>query len=179
MEELPNPWQTLSSERIYENPWYGLQQDQVRTHLGEEITYTYMDHPGAVAVVPVTKDGKLLLLRHYRYTVKDWCWEIPMGGLEQVDSSAVARRELLEEAGGVCRDLQPVAWFYASNGVSNTRCEVFLASDVELTKSQPEAAELIHIHLMPSDEALRMARAGEISDGMSALAILLCEPYLK
>ena len=51
-----SPWETLTSKKIYENAWYALRQDQVRTHTGEQITYTFMEHPGAVAVVPVTAD---------------------------------------------------------------------------------------------------------------------------
>jgi len=75
-----SPWDTLSSERIYKNPWYALRQDRVRTHTGKQITYTFMEHPGAVAVVPVTDNGEIILIKSYRYTVKDWCWEVPMGG---------------------------------------------------------------------------------------------------
>ena len=92
-----SPWETLSSKKIYENQWYALRQDQVRTHTGKQITYTYMEHPGAVAVVPVTADQKIVLIRSYRYTVNDWCWEIPMGGRENKDLETDARKELFEE----------------------------------------------------------------------------------
>ncbi|MBN1665661.1 MAG: NUDIX hydrolase, partial [Anaerolineales bacterium] len=143
--EPASPWQTLSSEIIYQNPWYALRQDRVRTHLGAEITYTFMEHPGAVAVVPITADGQLVMLRHYRYTLKQWCWEIPMGGLDGREPAELARHELLEEAGGRCQELLPVSGFYTSNGVSNTYCQVFLARDVELEANQPEAGELIHV----------------------------------
>ena len=173
-----SPWRTLASERIYENPWYALRQDRVQTHTGAEITYTFMEHPGAVAVVPVTPQGELVLIRSYRYTVKDWCWEIPMGGRDHDDLEVVARKELLEEVGGVCQQLEHINFFYANNGVSNIRCDVFLAREVELGQSQPEESELIEIQLYTKGEVFRMARAGEITDGMSALSLFLCEPYL-
>ncbi len=177
MEGARSPWTTLSTERIYENPWYALRQDLVRTHTGKQITYTYLEHPGAVAVVPVTQDGKIILIKSYRYTVKDWCWEVPMGGREHDDLEVAARKELLEEVGGVSTSLEYVNFFYASNGVSNTRCDVFLARGVEVGASQPEDAELIEIEVFPQDEVFRMARAGDITDGMSALSLFLCEPY--
>ena len=182
MTEIPegsrSPWITLSSQKIYENPWYGLQQDRVRTHTGAEITYTFMDHPGAVAVVPITPEGEIILIKSYRYTVKDWCWEIPMGGRDHEDLEVVARKELKEEIGGVCRSLEYINFFYTSNGVSNGRCDVFLARDVKMGVSYPEDSELLKIHVLPKDEVFHLARAGKFSDGLSALSLFLCEPYL-
>ena len=172
------PWKTLSSKRIYENIWYALREDRVRTHAGKNITYTYMEHPGAVAVVPLTSAGEIVLINSYRYTVKDWCWEIPMGGRDHKDLEVVARKELLEEIGGICQSLEYINYFYPSNGVSDTRCDVFLARGVEMGTNQPEDSELIEIHVFPLDDVFLMARSGEITDGMSALSLLLCEPYL-
>jgi len=173
-----HPWKTLTSKRIYENPWYALRQDQVRTHTGTEITYTFMEHPGAVAVVSVTLEDEIILIHSYRHTVKDWCWEVPMGGRDHDDLEVVARKELQEEVGGVCEQLEYINFFYANNGVSDIRCDVFLATGVEMGISQPEDSELIEIKVFPKSEVFRMARAGEITDGMSALSLFLCEPYL-
>ena len=174
-----SPWETISSERIYENPWFALRQDEVRTHTGKPITYTFMEHPGAIAVVPVTSEGEIVLIRSYRYTVKDWCWEVPMGGRDHEDLEVVARKELLEEIGGVCQELSYIHYFYANNGVSDIRCEVFLARGVELGENQPEDSELIEIQIFPKVEVYDMARAGKITDGMSALSLFLCEPYIR
>jgi 8-oxo-dGTP pyrophosphatase MutT (NUDIX family) len=173
-----SPWETLASKKIYENAWYALRQDQVRTHTGEQITYTFMEHPGAVAIVPVTADQSIVLIRSYRYTVKDWCWEIPMGGRDHEDLEVVARKELLEEIGGITSNLEYISYFYANNGVSDIRCDVFLARDVEIGDNQPEDSELIEIQVLSKDEVFRMAYAGEITDGMSALSIFLCEKHL-
>ena len=173
-----SPWETLKSKKIYENDWYALRQDQVRTHTGDQITYTFMEHPGAVAIVPVTADQNIVLIRSYRYTVKDWCWEIPMGGRDHEDLEVVAKKELLEEIGGVTSDLEYISYFYANNGVSDIRCDVFLARDVEFGDNQPEAAELIETKVFPKNEVFRMAYAGEITDGMSALSLFLCKKYL-
>ena len=137
-----------------------------------------MEHPGAVAIVPVTADQNIVLIRSYRYTVKDWCWEIPMGGRDHEDLEVVAKKELLEEIGGVTSNLEYISNFYANNGVSDIRCDVFLARDVEFGDNHPEAAELIEIEVFPKNEVFRMAYAGEITDGMSALSLFLCKKYL-
>jgi ADP-ribose pyrophosphatase len=137
-----------------------------------------MEHPGAVAVVPVTANQEIVLIRSYRYTIKNWCWEIPMGGRDHEDLETVARKELFEEIGGVSSNLDYISFFYANNGVSDIRCDVFLARDVEISISQPEDSELIEIEVFPKNEVFRMAYAGEITDGMSALSLFLCEKHL-
>ena len=187
-------WETLSSRFLWKSRWYNLRQDLVRTQEGHEFTYTIVDHPGAVWVVPVTADGQVILIRHYRYTVDDWCYEVPAGGLpsglstserlQQSPSSSLAqseemaRRELLEEVGGRAADLRYVGQFYTTNGISNEIAYVYLATGVELGETDREPAELMEMCPVPLDEALRMAREGEISDGPSALALLWCESKL-
>ena len=172
-------WQTLDSRLLWESRWYNLRQDRVRTASGHEFTYTIVDHPGAVWVVPVTKDDRVVLIWHYRYTVDDWCYEVPAGGLSPgLSTEEVARRELVEEVGGKAAELHFVGQFYTSNGISNEVAYVYLATRVELRETHREPTELMEICLVPVEEALRMAREGQISDGPSALALLWCEPLL-
>ncbi|MGD9315436.1 MAG: NUDIX hydrolase [Anaerolineae bacterium] len=184
-------WETLNSRLIWESRWYNLRQDRLRTQEGHKFTYTLVDHPGAVWVVPVTSDGLVVLIRQYRYTVDDWCYEVPAGGLSTgldqsqrtsgsrlVQSEEVAHHELLEEVGGTATDLRYVGQFYTSNGISNEVAYIYLATGVELGAAQPEPTELMEVRLVPVNEALRMARNGQISDGPSALALLWCESLL-
>jgi 8-oxo-dGTP pyrophosphatase MutT (NUDIX family) len=178
-DEPAQPWETLASERPYVTRWLAMRRDQVRTHTGAEITYSYMERPHCVAIVAVTTSGKLLLLRQYRYPVRDWCWEVPMGGIEPGEEpEAAVIRELAEEAGGQAASLRYITTFYTACGAINQQCMVYLAQNVETQKHEPEATELIHVVPVPVAEALRMARDGEITDGMSALSLLLCAPYL-
>jgi ADP-ribose pyrophosphatase len=172
-------WQTLGSRFLWQSRWYNLRQDRVRTQTGHEFTYTLIDHPGAVWVVPVTADGQVVLIHSYRYTVDDWCYEVPAGGLSPgLTPEEVARRELREEIGGTAAELRYVGQFYTSNGISNEVAYVYLATGVELGETQREPTELMEMQLLRVEEALRMARQGEISDGPSALALLWCERLL-
>ena len=69
MSKTDKPWQTLDTTRLWESKWYNLRQDRVRIHTGNEVTYTYQEHPGAVFIVPVTPEGKIVLVRQYRHPV--------------------------------------------------------------------------------------------------------------
>jgi ADP-ribose pyrophosphatase len=177
---MEQPWQVLGSSTLWESRWYNLRQDRVRAPSGHEFTYTLVDHPGAVWVVPLTADDRVVLIHHYRYPVDDWCTEVPAGGLAPgLTPEEVARRELLEEVGGTASELRAMGQFYTSNGISNEVAYVYLATGVELADPQREPTELMEIRLVPVAEALRMAREGEISDGPSALALLWCEALIR
>jgi 8-oxo-dGTP pyrophosphatase MutT (NUDIX family) len=91
----------------------------------------------------------------------------------------VARRELLEEVGGMASEPRYVGQFYTSNSISNEVAYVYLATSVELAETHREPTEeLVEIRLVPGEEALRIARQGKITEGRSALALLLCQPLL-
>jgi ADP-ribose pyrophosphatase len=157
-------------------PWYSVRQDEIGLPNGNTAVYNVIQHPGAVFIIPLTADGQIILIRSYRYTVNDWCWELPAGGLKSGRSLVeTAVEELREEIGGAAEALHYVGQFYPSNGVSDEVAHIFIASGVTLGQPQHEAVEMIEIHPTPLAEALRMARANEISDGPSALALLISE----
>lgn len=173
-------YETLSSRYLWTSRWYNLRQDEIVAPDGSHGTYTVVEHPGAVWIVPVTADGQVILEWQYRYTVQDWCWEVPAGGiLPGVSPEEMAARELREEIGGTAELLEHVAWFYTMNGIGTEVAHVFLARDVRLGKPEREPTEVMETRSLPIAEALRMARAGEITDGPSALALLLCERLLE
>ncbi len=176
------PWHTIATTRLWRSRWYNLRQDNVRIHTGAEVTYTFQEHPGAVFIVPVTVERRIALLRQYRYPVDEWLWEIPAGAVDGAESlEAAARRELAEEIGGTAKEMRYVDHFFAASSVSNLRIHVFLATGVQLRPdgSHREATELIETSEFGILETLTMARAGQIKDGQSALALLLCEPLLR
>jgi ADP-ribose pyrophosphatase len=137
-------------------------------------------HPGAVAVLALDDAQRVLLIRQYRHPVGRLLWEIP-AGLRDVSGEspwATARRELLEEAGYRARDWRVLADYYTSPGFSTERLRVFLARDLELVPEaerdfvpEAEEAQLLSAWL-PLDEAVRKVFAGDLHNGVAALAIL-------
>lgn len=174
------PFQTVGSQIAWSCPWYSVRQDKIILPDGRPGEYNVVQHPGAVWIVPITTTGEIVLLHHYRYTVDDWCWEIPAGGLKPDQSPLeLAQIELQEEIGGTATKWQEIATFYTSNGISNEKATIFLATGVTLAQPKHEPAEVMTIHPTPINQALTMARTGQITDGPSALGLLLCEPYLN
>lgn len=176
-------WVVERSSYPLETPWMRVRQDRIVTPQGTVIPYTYVRKAPAVGIVPVAADGTIFLIRQYRYPPDDWCLEIPAGGT--FDRSAqpladAARDELREEIGGMCDELLPISAYYVAAGLTNQRFHVFLALDVTRPHApEREASEQIELVPLPAREAIHMARAGEITDGLSALALLHCEPVLR
>lgn len=173
-------YERLSSRYLWRSRWYNVRQDRLRAPTGDKFTYTVIEKPDAVWIVPVTAAGELVLIRQYRYAVGAWCLEVPAGNIEVgCDAAAMAARELREEIGGIAAQIIPVTEFYTMNGIGSELAKVYLALGTTLGVPEREDTELIEIVSMPVRDALRMAREGAITDGPSALAILLSEPLLR
>jgi ADP-ribose pyrophosphatase len=176
-------YKRLETTYPFTTKWLRLRQDRILLDGDGEITFTYLDRSLAVEVVPVTAAGEIVLTRQYRYPVDEWCYGLAAGGTHDRADDAledVARDELREELGASCDELIEVGLFYASPGRSAETCYVFLALGAKLDgKPMLEETEHIEACPVPAREALRMARSGEIKDGMAALSILMCEDLLR
>jgi ADP-ribose pyrophosphatase len=173
-------FETLSRRYVWRSRWYSVRQDQLRAPDGSEFTYTVIEKPHAVWIVPVTAGGEIVLIDQYRYPIGDWCLEIPSGNVEpEMDAAAMAARELREEIGGTAQRFVRIGDFYTMNGIGDEIAEIYLALGVALGEPQREITEVIRLRAVPVDEALDLARAGAIKDGPSALAILLSETALR
>src|SRR5262245_2534954 len=113
----PSRWKTLASRYLYQSRWFSVRQDDVK--LGEQdIVYTFVEHPGYAMVVPLLDDGRVLLEKVYRYTVKEVILECPSGGLDGEPPEVAAHRELREETGWVAERMSLLGTFYGSHGIS-------------------------------------------------------------
>lgn len=176
----PSPIQTINSQIVWSSPWYSVRQDDIKLPNGQMGVYNVVQHPGAVWVIPITDSGDIVLVYHYRYTVNDWCLEVPAGGLKPgLSLEETALEELREEVGGKARHLEYAGNFYTANGICNEVAHIFIATGVELGETNHEPAEIMEVRQMSIDDVLQLAHANEISDGPTALALLLCEDRLR
>jgi len=174
------PLRSLASRVEWECPWYRVRvHDVVRTD-GTPGLYNVVEKGAAVFVVPVTTERQVALVRSYRVAVDDWCLEIPAGGVEPgVSREDAARRELREEVGGVAEWLEYHGSFYTLNSICDEIAHVYLATGVALGATAHEPGEVIEVVLVSIAEALNLAHHNRISDGPSALAVLLLENRLR
>ena len=176
-------WRCDSSKMLFESKWYDLRSDRVALPDGKVISYTFMQHPGAALVIPITTEGKVVLMRSYRYPVDEWCWGLPGGGLGDKDGSSpedVARAELGEELGASAAELQYLGAYFLATGVAELRVHYFLATEVELDlATQREATEVIDgVEVCSVEEAIEKISQGEINEVESAFGIMLASQFL-
>ena len=179
---IPSPpmsWQTRDSRYLYESRWYNLRQDEITLPCGDEITYTLVEHPGYAMVVPLLPDGRVVMERVYRHTVGRTLLECPSGGLDGEPPAVAAKRELEEETGYRAAHVEPLGTYYGSSGISDEQFHLFFARDVAGGGTPSlEPTEQIEVELFALDELVALARRGELTDGPSALAILLTHARL-
>jgi ADP-ribose diphosphatase len=174
MSEPSNPWKTLSSRLVYENPWIRVREDQVLRPDGQPGIYGVVEFKNrAVGVLPVEDDGSVWLVGQYRYPLDLYSWEIPEGGSPASESpEGTALRELREETGLAAGRLELISASHLSNSVCDEIAYIFRATELTHGQSMPEGTEELHAKRVSWDEAWEMLRRGEITDSMSVIALL-------
>jgi 8-oxo-dGTP pyrophosphatase MutT (NUDIX family) len=167
-----NPWQTVSSKQVYDNPWITLREDQVIRPDGEPGIYGVVHYKNiAVGVLPI-EDDHTYLVGQYRYPLERYSWEIPEGGCpEGEEPLRAAQRELREETGLEARRWQMLGEAYLSNSVADEYAVWFLATELVPGERRPDGTEKLSVRRLPLREALAMALNGEITDALSLVAI--------
>jgi 8-oxo-dGTP pyrophosphatase MutT (NUDIX family) len=174
MDDHVNPWTTLGSRPVYENPWISVREDRVLRPDGKPGIYGVVHFKcRAVGVLPVDDEGRIWLVGQHRYTLDRYSWEIPEGGGPEDESpEETARRELREETGLVAGHLELLTVAHLSNSVSDEVAYIFRATELTHGPSEPEGTERLQVRHLDWDEARAMLRRGEITDSMSVIALL-------
>ena len=155
----------------------GVRSDTVDVD-GQVVTRDVVVHPGAVAIVAVDDQGRVLLVRQYRHPVGHLLWEVPAGLLDRVaeDPADCARRELLEEGGVLAQQLSLIGSWFVTPGGSDEVIHVYLATDVSravdgrVLTGEAEEADMPQVWL-PMAEALDLVARGEIHNAITIAAL--------
>jgi ADP-ribose pyrophosphatase len=180
LRDEPDAWPVTRSEVLATSSVVLIRRDTVRMPDGAAVDRDVVEHPGAVAVVGIDDDGRVLLIRQYRHPVRRQLWEIP-AGLRDVPGEpllATAQRELLEEAGYRAGTWHVLADYFSSPGFSTERLRIFLARDLTLVPESEreyvpdhEEAHLL-VEWVPLEAVVSGVLAGDLHNGVLAVGAL-------
>jgi len=158
-------------EQLLKGNFLHVVRDTVRLPDGGAATREYVLHPGAVAVVPLLDDGRIVLERQYRHPTRQVMIEIPAGKLDAGESAlACGRRELLEETGYVAREWAFAFTVYPTVAYSDEAIQVWFARGLEHRGAQLDHGEFLEVFAATPDEFLDWCRDGSIVDSKTLAA---------
>jgi len=168
------PFGVVRRERVYDSSWCALRRDTVVLRNGREQEYHVFEIPDAVVVVPVLRDGSIVLLGQYRYPHGKTHWEVAAGRIGPGETpEQAALRELREESGCSAGQLVALPGFYPTNGISPHYVHAFAALDCEqVHELELDHSEQIMTRRFTRDEVRALLRAGTLADAFTALALL-------
>jgi 8-oxo-dGTP pyrophosphatase MutT (NUDIX family) len=168
-----NPWHTLSTRIVYDNPWIRVREDQVIHPDQRAGIYGVVHYKNiAIGILPIDLNGAVHLVGQYRYPLERYSWEIPEGGCpEDEEPLNAAQRELLEETGLQAREWKLLGEAHLSNSVSDERALWYLATDLIEGKAEPEGSEVLARKAVRLEDALAMIDRREITDALSIMAL--------
>jgi ADP-ribose diphosphatase len=164
----------VSSEVVFEGKLLHVRRDTVRLPDGSLATREHVVHPGAVLVVPVLPDGRLVVERQFRYPLDRVFIEFPAGKRDPGESPEdTARRELREETGYDATHFTPLGTIHTLISYTNERIDLFVAEGLSHLGAKLDAGEFLDIVTMSEDEMLSALDRGEITDAKTVAALLL------
>ena len=170
----PEPWQVLGKRMLYTSDWVNVAQWAVRLPDGRVIPdHHVVDYPqGAVGVLPIGADGRVLLIDHYRFITRTRGWEIPSGRIEAGETiEAAARRELLEETGHAGAAWTALGRYFPSNGSSNQVFHIAVARDLRRESEPLDTNETLGLAWFTPAEIRALVAENAIPDGLSLTAL--------
>ena len=172
--ESENPeTSVLNHQEVYRGKIVTLHVDQIRQASGRTTIREVVLHPGGVTAVPVLDDGRILLIRQFRYPIGKFIFELPAGKLDSGQPPLeTMSRELEEETGYHAAELEPQSVFYTTPGISNERIYFFIARRLTRVPQKLEEGEHITVEAYSIEKCLGMIADGKIMDGKTILGIL-------
>jgi ADP-ribose pyrophosphatase len=170
---------TLAKEIIYHGRAFTVRRDMVRFPNQHTMNMDVIEHVGAVTILPVNDEGKILFVRQYRHATGQELLELPAGTLDKGEQpEQCALREIREETGFAAGKLVKLGEFFLAPGYSTEYMVVYLAIDLHPAPLPGDQDEYITLQSIPVDKAYEMALKGELQDGKSLAALLLAQPHI-
>jgi ADP-ribose pyrophosphatase len=171
---------TVSSEQVYKGALLDVRRDVARMPDGSTAPREWINHPGAVAIVACTDEGRIVLERQHRYPLHVDLIEIPAGKIDAgEDPLATARRELREETGYTAARWTHLTTMHPLCAYSNERIEIYLAEGLTLESARLDEGEFLEVFTATLEEALGWIEAGKISDSKTIIGLFWLDRMLR
>lgn len=169
-------WKVISSKDILKSKWYHLVSEKVETHNNNIIEdyYVHLEND-ACAMIPVTSDGKFILVKQYKHGAQDFVLEFPAGYMDPGELPAqAAERELKEEIGYISGDIKYLGSFYPEPTKTRTKLHYYLVTNTKMGASQHlDSTEQIEVITLNKQELLAKIQNGEINSVDTVAAVFL------
>jgi ADP-ribose pyrophosphatase len=170
----------LKSKMIYEGRVFGVRTDEVQEPNGVQATRVVITHPGSVVVLPVRKDGRIVMIEQYRHATRQYLWELVAGRIDAGETvKHAAARELKEETGYVAKRFTEFLDVWPTPGFLEERMHILLAEGLTAGKASPEDDEKIISRAYTMEQLKQMMQSGKLRDGKSIAGILYYLTFLK
>lgn len=176
------PPQLLKQKLFYEGRKFNFEVNRLKLPNKAIGDWECIRHPGGALAVPLTDDGKLVMVRQYRFALQGRLLEFPAGTVEVDETPATTvEREIVEETGYSAKTWLPIGMFPLAPGYSDELIYAFLATDLEVVDHPPEADadEDIEVILLTPEELEKSILAGEAVDAKSISSFFLARPYIE
>lgn len=170
---VPASLKVLKSRTIYKGRVVQLRVDEVLEPGGVRATRELVCHPGSVVIIPILPDGRVVLVRQYRYAARQALWELVAGGLEPRETPGkAAHRELAEETGYRARQVKRLFDFFPSPGILNERMFLMEAHGLTRGEARPDSDERLKVGRFTRKQLARMLHSHRIRDAKTLVALL-------
>ncbi len=167
------------SETAFQGRAFKLRLDYLQTPDGRDVVYEIIEHPGAVTIIPLDEEHRILFIKQYRPATGEVLLELPAGTLNPgEDPQVCAEREVREETGMAARQMEKLGELWLAPGYSTEKLRFFLATGLYESPLEQDDDEFIEVERIPYLDALEMAARGEIVDGKSLAGLLLLRGVL-